>query len=148
VSLSLATPVVKMVATIVLAASTVAALHRRTDDGSERRPAVELVESSSCRRSEFAETTTRRVASPRVADATVTVRIQPTVFVRLDTTDHVVAAATNTGCRPRSGDDVYLFGADGVIRAGSWSDISDCRWQGDFTVAARYQPQQCPRRGR
>jgi hypothetical protein len=143
---SFASPAIKTIAAIVLATSTVVAVQGRADSESSREAAgTSLVESAECRPGEPDDARKLEPPSARPEGLTVSVRIRPTTLARLDTHGRVASAATNTGCRPRRGDDVYLFLADGSMRQGSWSDVSPCRWQGDFTIAARYQPQQCQR---
>jgi hypothetical protein len=79
----------------------------------------------------------------------IKVRVLATTFLRVDKKGRVTAAATNTGCAPSENDEVFLFQPNGTIEA-SFGKIPDCDWSGDFTVAGRFQPQDCDRdhRGR
>jgi hypothetical protein len=70
------------------------------------------------------------------------VAVPATVFLRVDEGGRVTAAATNTGCVPRSGDGVYAFQPSGLITAAGF-DVTSCHWTGDFTIAGRFQPQSC-----
>lgn len=73
---------------------------------------------------------------------TASVGVPASVFLRVDKRGRVTAAATNTGCVPRRGDDVYLFQPSGSIKAAGF-DLNSCHWTGDFTIAGRFQPQSC-----
>lgn len=64
-------------------------------------------------------------------DQRVAVTVRPTALIGVDARGRVVDAWTNTGCAPRTTDDVYLRGADGTIRAGG-RDLADRAWTGDF----------------
>lgn len=68
---------------------------------------------------------------------------RPTVFVEVDGTGRIVAAATNTGCAPRRGDDAFLVRPDGDIVQSMADVIAHCEWTGDFTVPGRFQAQSC-----
>lgn len=80
---------------------------------------------------------------PPGAPSSADVGVPPTVLLRIDSLDRVIAAATNTGCAPRRGDDVYFVEADGTITAAPASEVDACDWTGDFVVPGRFQPQHC-----
>jgi hypothetical protein len=73
------------------------------------------------------------------------VQLAATDFLRIDKSGKVVSAATNTGCAPRVGDEVFVFRPNGNIDATTKFDVTTCRWTGDFTIAGRFQPQDCRR---
>lgn len=77
------------------------------------------------------------------APSSAKVLVRPTVLLRVDSSGQVIAAATNTGCAPRRGDDVYFVGPDGTETLAPADEIDDCEWTGDFVVPGRFQPQQC-----
>jgi hypothetical protein len=63
-----------------------------------------------------------------------------TALLELDTSGQIVAAATNTGCAPRPGDDVYVRTAGGDLGVGDPALLARA-WVGDFRKAGVYQPQ-------
>ena len=73
----------------------------------------------------------------------ISVRILPTIFLRVDKAGRVTAAATNTGCQPGKQDDVFLLRPNGVIEPTTMLHVDRCDWTGDFTVPGRFQPQWC-----
>ena len=73
----------------------------------------------------------------------ISVRVRGTMFLRVDKSGRVVAAATNTGCRPSKQDDVFLLRPNGSIEPTTLLDIDKCDWTGDFSVPGRFQPQWC-----
>jgi len=72
---------------------------------------------------------------------TITLTIEPTALVKVDAGGRVLAAETNTGCAPRTGDHVYLVHTDGSLSEAPAFDPSTIAWVGDFTEFG-YQPQQ------
>ena len=70
----------------------------------------------------------------------VAVSVPRTALLELDAAGAVVAAATNTGCAPRQGDDVYVRTASGDLVAGEQALLARA-WVGDFRDAGVYQPQ-------
>lgn len=81
--------------------------------------------------------TVAAAGSPALA---VSVRVPRTALVEIDAAGRVVAAATNTGCAPRLGDDVYLRTATGDLVPGDPALLTRA-WVGDFREAGVYQPQ-------
>lgn len=70
----------------------------------------------------------------------VAVSVPRTALLEIDAVGEVVAAATNTGCAPRPGDDVYVRTASGDLVAGDPALLTRT-WVGDFREAGVYQPQ-------
>ena len=73
----------------------------------------------------------------------LTVGVHPTDLLKVDRRGRVIAAATNTGCVPRQGDDVFLFRPDGSGVLTTSFDFVSCRWMGNFSIRGLYQPQDC-----
>ena len=73
----------------------------------------------------------------------ISVGVPRTVFVRVDKSGRITAAATNTGCPPRNGDDFFLFRPGGTIEPTTSINADACNWSGDFAVVARFYAQQC-----
>lgn len=73
----------------------------------------------------------------------ISVRVPPTIFLRLDKSGRVTAAATNTGCQPSKQDDVFLLRPNGAIEPTTIFHVDECKWTGDFRVPARFQAQFC-----
>lgn len=63
----------------------------------------------------------------------VTVSVPRTAIVVVDHRGRVVEAATNTGCRPRAGDDVYVQRPDGTMVPAVPGAFAGVAWTGDFT---------------
>jgi len=84
----------------------------------------------------------RPVASGGLQQSVV-VRVPPTVLLRVDSSGRVIAAATNTGCVPSEGDDVFVFRPDGSIHQTTTFDVESCDWSGNFTVPGQFQTQVC-----
>jgi hypothetical protein len=80
-------------------------------------------------------------ASAGIADAVqaVSVRVPRVALIRLDRDGRIAAVATNTGCAPRPGDQVYIEQADGSLVRSATLPTAD--WQGDFRSAGEYQAQ-------
>ena len=70
----------------------------------------------------------------------------PMVLLRVDGSGRVIGAATNTGCAPRHGDDVFYVRPDGTVVPAPAGAVDACDWVGDFTAADGFQPQHCGRR--
>jgi hypothetical protein len=64
---------------------------------------------------------------------TVSVRIEPTSLLKLDSDGHVLAAETNTGCAPRATDHIYVVLRNGNLVENTKVDVSKVQWTGDFT---------------
>ena len=73
----------------------------------------------------------------------ISVRVPPTIFLRVDKLGRVTAAATNTGCRPSKQDDAFLVRPNGAIEPTTLLHVDKCDWTGDFSVPGRFQPQWC-----
>ena len=71
----------------------------------------------------------------------ISVRVHSTIFLRVDRSGRVTAAATNTGCQPSKQDDVFLLHPNGAIERTTLLHVDQCDWTGDFTVPGRFQPQ-------
>jgi hypothetical protein len=71
------------------------------------------------------------------------IRVHGSDFIKVDKKGQTIAAATNTGCAPAKGDDVYLFKPNGSIQQSTTFDVTSCRWRGDFSVVGRFQVQRC-----
>ncbi len=100
---------------------------------------VVLVEATACHHPRVSPVPLSVTLTP--SQQPVVVRVPATTFLRLDRSGRVTAAATNTGCAPRSTDQIYVARADGTLRRTSSIHVDHYRWTGDFTVAARYQMQ-------
>ena len=87
-------------------------------------------------------TASGRSPSTRIQQVIV-VQVPRTAFLRVDKSGHIIAAATNTGCRPTTGDDVFLFRPGGKIEPTTAVILEACDWTGDFAVSARFYPQDC-----
>jgi hypothetical protein len=74
------------------------------------------------------------------------VGLDPTTFVKVDRNGRIVSAATNTGCRPISGDTVYLFLPDGSITLAPYLDLDEIDWKGSFRSPGEFY-RQTPQRG-
>lgn len=81
-----------------------------------------------------------RIRSAYVEQSLV-VQVPATALIKVESGDRVVAAMTNTGCAPRTGDDVYIVRPDGTIERAPTSQMADRRWLGDFTVPGVYVSQ-------
>ena len=73
----------------------------------------------------------------------ISVRVPPTILLRVDKLGRVTAAATNTGCQPSKQDDVFLLRPNGAIEPTTLLHVDRCDWTGDFSVPGRFQPQWC-----
>lgn len=115
-----------------------------SDDDAARR--AKLFESADCRHSPESDTRIGNGSPTPVLTTgltqTISVRVPRTTLLRMDTAGHITAAATNTGCAPTAGDDVFRFRPDGTLEKTDAIDVEDYRWSGDFTVPGRFQTQQ------
>ncbi|MEX0846332.1 MAG: hypothetical protein WD023_01015 [Ilumatobacteraceae bacterium] len=64
----------------------------------------------------------------------LTVTVPATALLTLDNDGAVVAATTNTGCAPRSSDNLYLVMPDGSVTEAT-EPLPTHSWIGDFTSA-------------
>ena len=92
-----------------------------------------LLEAATCQR--------RTRGAPVSGQLTIAVTVPAVALLRVDARGRIIAAATNTGCRPRQGDIAYVVQPDGSLVADHRvrPDIVD--WTGDFRVPGRMQPQ-------
>ena len=72
---------------------------------------------------------------------TITVTIERTTLLRVDRRNRVTAAATNTGCRPRNGDRVYVISSSGTYTAVTGIDLDDIDWKGSFRTIGGFERQ-------
>jgi hypothetical protein len=70
------------------------------------------------------------------------VRVPRIAMVSYDSGDRIAAVATNTGCAPRAGDEVYVVLDDGNLVAAPDFALDGIAWRGDFTAAGVFQTQQ------
>ncbi len=63
----------------------------------------------------------------------ISVVVPETAVIRVNGRGKVLSAMTNTGCRPRRGDDVYIARPGGTLTRSFDTEIVDRRWTGDFT---------------
>ena len=70
------------------------------------------------------------------------VRVPRIAMVSYDSGDRIAAVATNTGCAPRAGDEVYIVLDDGNLVAAPDFALDGIEWRGDFTAAGVFQTQQ------
>ncbi len=100
-----------------------------SDSGRDHRPA--LVEVPSCWGAPLSDP----VPAPNAGGMTqtVSVRIEPTSLLKLDSDGHVLAAETNTGCAPRVTDHIYVVLRNGNLVENRKVDVSKVTWTGDFT---------------
>jgi len=71
----------------------------------------------------------------------VKVSITPMVWLEVDDEGRLLSAATNTGCAPRSGDDVVARRPDRSVLQHISIDLDSVGWVGDFTRLATLTPQ-------
>jgi hypothetical protein len=95
-----------------------------------------LVEADSCD-----DRGATKPATPQDGALTISVTVPATAFVRVDKSGRVTAAATNTGCAPRKGYDVYVFRPDGSITLAPTFNLASLVWFGDFTSVGEFQNQ-------
>lgn len=103
-----------------------------TPSGAEVRPDVPaIIEAAHCRGDQAPDLGDDPVDGG--VTQTVTVSVPRTAIVDVDHAGRVVSAATNTGCRPRPGDDVYVRRPDGTIVPAPPGAFAGMAWRGDFT---------------
>jgi len=71
----------------------------------------------------------------------ISVFVPPTALVRVDAAGHVIAAATNTGCRPVQSDDFFTIHADGSVNRARPGEYAAQHWTGDFAAPGVYVAQ-------
>jgi hypothetical protein len=71
----------------------------------------------------------------------INVAVPATALIRIDHAGRIAAALTNTGCAPRTGDDIYIVRADGSVDPTPIHELPSPQWFGDFTVAGVYVSQ-------
>lgn len=82
-------------------------------------------------------------APPTGLQQTVVVSLHATAFLRVSGSGEITAAATNTGCPPRKGDEIFLFQPGGKIVPTTTITAAACDWTGAFSVPGRFYPQHC-----
>jgi len=102
------------------------------------RPALVLVEDTTC-----ASPTTDATPDPAAGSVTIHVTIPPVAWLEVDETGRLIAAATNTGCAPRTGDEVFVRRPDRTLVEVT-VDLDTIAWVGDFTQPAVLVPQTDP----
>ena len=104
-----------------------------------------LIERTACVSDEAAETraqvSTAGSSGGEVSQA-LEVRVPRIAMVSYDRADRIDAVATNTGCAPRPGDEVYIVLDDGNLVAAPDFALDGIEWLGDFTAAGVFQAQQ------
>jgi hypothetical protein len=69
----------------------------------------------------------------RGASQVISVVVPETAIIRVNGRGKVLSAMTNTGCRPRRGDDIYIARPGGKLTQAVGTEIVERRWTGDFT---------------
>jgi hypothetical protein len=111
------------------------------DRGNPNRP-IPLVEQSDCRDPRPPAHLDSNIAPQAVGvQQRISVTAPATALLRVDHGGHVVAAATNTGCAPRPGDDLFYVRPDGTVEPTPTSELAHRRWFGDFTEPGVFVPQ-------
>ena len=104
-----------------------------------------MIERTACVSDESAETraqvSTAGSSGGEVSQA-LEVRVPRIAMVSYDRADRIDAVATNTGCAPRPGDEVYIVLDDGNLVAAPDFALDGIEWRGDFTAAGVFQAQQ------
>jgi hypothetical protein len=104
-----------------------------------------LIERAACASDEAAATpaqmSTAGGSGGEVSQA-LEVRVPRIAMVSYDSGDRIAAVATNTGCAPRAGDEVYVVLDDGNLVAAPDFALDGIEWRGDFTAAGVFQTQQ------
>lgn len=80
-------------------------------------------------------------AATATAAVAIEVSIPPVVWLEVDEAGRLLAAATNTGCAPRTGDMVVARRPDRSVVAEVAIDLEEVAWVGDFTHPAVLVPQ-------
>jgi hypothetical protein len=104
---------------------------------------IALVERRGCRDRDAATSAAGAVEALRhsAQEQPISVTVPAVALLRVDVDGRVVAAATNTGCAPRTSDAVYLFHEDGSIEAVSAAALAGQVWIGDFTKSGVFAAQ-------
>jgi len=131
------------VAIVIVVSSVVAgaamASHREEAEGeSNHAPAVcptDHVERGDVDRRRPPQSTVHPLLAEQVG-----VGLGPATVLRLDMFGRVAAVATNTGCPPRQGDDIYVKVNGSTTRVND-VDISRVQWDGDFSHPGKYYRQ-------
>lgn len=76
-----------------------------------------------------------------VGQVVVKTSITPMVWLEVDEAGRLIAAATNTGCAPRSGEDMVVRRPDRSVVKDASIDLDSVQWVGDFTHLATLLPQ-------
>lgn len=105
------------------------------------RPAIVLVEDTTC--ATPASPATPATPEPAAGSVTIQVTIPPVAWLEVDETGRLIAAATNTGCAPRTGDEVFVRRPDSTLVEVT-VDLDAIAWVGDFTQPAVLAPQTDP----
>lgn len=85
--------------------------------------------------------TTATGAATATAQVVLKVTIPPVAWLEVDEAGRLVAAATNTGCAPRTGDTVVARRPDRTVVRELTIDLDEVAWVGDFTEPAVLEPQ-------
>jgi pilus assembly protein FimV len=83
-------------------------------------------------------------AAGATAAVAIKVTIPPVAWLEVDENGRLLAAATNTGCAPRTGDTVVARRPDRSVVADVAIDLDTVAWVGDFTQPAVLVPQTDP----
>ena len=79
--------------------------------------------------------------SDRPGTQTISVTVPSVALLRTDHGNHIVAAMTNTGCAPRSVDQLFFVRPDGSLDSAPTSELANRRWVGNFTNPGVYVSQ-------
>ena len=103
-----------------------------------------LIERAACVSDEAADTPAQVSAAGGGGEVSqaLEVRVPRIAMVSYDSGDRIAAVATNTGCAPRAGDEVYVVLDDGNLVAAPDFALDGIEWRGDFTAAGVFQAQQ------
>lgn len=110
-------------------------------------PVAALIEDAACTTpaAPVADTPTAVADATGAATATaavvIEVSIPPVAWLEVDEAGRLLAAATNTGCAPRTGDTVVARRPDRSVVAEVTIDLDEVAWVGDFTEPAVLVPQ-------
>ena len=78
---------------------------------------------------------------PSEHQTVIVVSVPATAILRVGWDGHMAAAMTNTGCPPRSGDDIFLMWPDRTITPCPALAADAVRWEGSFDQPGEYVPQ-------
>jgi hypothetical protein len=102
-------------------------------DGTRELAPPMLLESPSCQAAAMNEGRPTATSSPAGSMA-LTVTVPPVAVMHVDDRNRIVSAMTNTGCAPRTTDQLWLVAPDGRFVAASPELASAHRWVGDFRM--------------